>query len=307
MNIYSGVTQFKIPENTVVTFGKFDGIHMGHMALINTAAKIAKENNLKLCIFTFDILPSISMGRFDASLITTNYEKRNMFKEAGVDYLVEFPFNESTKNLEPLTFIEKIIIGALSAKYLVVGSDWRFAVNRSGDCNTLIENSERFGYQVHVVEKELFSGQEISSTWIRKEIEEGNMENVNILLGYPYMVMGTVSRGRSLGRDLGFPTINIYPPSVKILPPNGVYASKVKVGSQEYYSITNVGVRPTVEDTTQVSVETYIFNFNGDLYNQEVTVEFFHYLRPEMKFDTIEKLVTQIESDKEFVKTFFLI
>lgn len=307
MIIYSKVTKFEIPENTVVTFGKFDGIHMGHMALINAASKIAKEHDLKLCIFTFDVLPNVNIHKFDSSVITTGYEKRKMFAESGIDYLVEYPFNEETKSIEPADFIENIICKTLKAKYLVVGSDWRFGCDRKGDCNTLLSYKEQFEYEVQIIEKEKYSEQIISSTWIRKELAQGNMENVNILLGYPYRIIGTVEYGRKIGRELGFPTINIIPSKEKILPPMGVYASRVIIGEKEKYGVTNIGVKPTVDDSNQVNVETHIIDFDDDLYGTEVVIELFHYLRPEMKFDTIEKLASQIEADKNFTKSFFLI
>lgn len=308
MNIYSGVTQFAIPEKTVVTFGKFDGIHMGHMTLINAAAKIAKDNGLKLAIFTFDILPSVSFGKFEATQITTSAEKRAMFNEAGVDYLIEYPFNEETSSMSPETFISKVIHETLNAAYVVVGADWHFGKDRAGDCTTLLGYRKLYEYEVHVIEKEIFNQREISSTWIRQEIREGNMENVNILLGYPYMIMDTVKKGAHLGAQMGFATVNLYPGKEKLLPPNGVYASKIFVDGKGYYGITNIGTRPTISDeNNEISVETHIFDFNQDIYDKQITVELYHFERPEIKFDTIDKLIAQVEADIEFTKTFFMI
>ena len=287
MNIFNGVTQFSIPDRTVVTFGKFDGIHMGHMALINTAGRIAREQGYKLAVFTFDVPPNLHFEKFEGTQITTNYEKRIMFADAGVDYLVEYPFNEETASMEPLEFIKRVIFGNLNAAHVEVG--------------------EELGFTTIIVEKEKYEQREISSTWIRGEIQLGNMENVNILLGYPYMIMGRVEEGRHLGKEMGFATVNIYPSPEKLLPPYGVYASKLIVDGNEYYAITNIGVRPTFDDSERISVETHLLNHEENMYGKEVRVELFHFERPEIKFDTVDKLISQVEADIEFTKTFFLL
>lgn len=150
MNIFNGVTQFSIPERTVVTFGKFDGIHMGHMALINTAGRIAREQGYKLAVFTFDVPPNLHFEKFEATQITTNYEKRKMFADAGVEYLVEYPFNENTASMEPLEFIKKVISGNLNAAHVVVGADWHFGKDRSGNCDVLLAGQKLYNYEVHI-------------------------------------------------------------------------------------------------------------------------------------------------------------
>ncbi len=308
MVIFSSETEFHIEERTVVTLGKFDGIHMGHMALINAAGKIAREKGYKLAVFTFDILPAVAAGRFEPSQITTNEEKREMFRDAYVDYLIEYPFNETTASMEPLDFIREVIADKLNAAYIVVGKDWHFGKDRSGNCDTLLAAKKLYNYEVELIDKEQFNQKDISSTWIRSEILSGNMENVNILLGYPYTIMGKVEYGKQLGIEMGFPTINIYPDEEKLLPPNGVYASKVKFEDKsEHYGITNIGMRPTFDDMEKLSVETHIFDFEGDIYGKFVKVELFHFQRPEMKFDTPEKLMVQVRTDMSFTRTFFMI
>ena len=230
-----------------------------------------------------------------------------MFADAGVDYLVEYPFNENTASMEPLEFIRRVIAGNLNAAHVVVGADWHFGKDRSGSIDVLMAGQKLYNYEVHVVEKEKFEQREISSTWIREEIQLGNMENVNILLGYPYMIIGNVEEGRHLGKEMGFATVNIYPSPEKLLPPYGVYASKVIVDGREYYAITNIGVRPTFNDSPRVSVETHLLNHDEDLYGREIRVELMHFERPEIRFDTVDKLASQVEADIEFTKTFFLL
>jgi riboflavin kinase/FMN adenylyltransferase len=251
--------------------------------------------------------PTLHFEKFEATQITTNYEKRKMFADAGVDYLVEYPFNENTASMEPLEFIRRVIAGNLNAAHVVVGADWHFGKDRSGSIDVLMAGQKLYNYEVHVVEKEKFEQREISSTWIREEIQLGNMENVNILLGYPYMIIGNVEEGRHLGKEMGFATVNIYPSPEKLLPPYGVYASKVIVDGREYYAITNIGVRPTFNDSPRVSVETHLLNHDEDLYGREIRVELMHFERPEIRFDTVDKLASQVEADIEFTKTFFLL
>lgn len=307
MEIISGVTEFHIDKRCVVTLGKFDGIHMGHMALINAAGKLAREHDLALAVFTFDVLPGVVFGKKDASQITTNLERRRLFMEAGVQYLIEFPFNNETSSMEPFEFIKKVIYESINAAYVVVGIDWQFGKDRTGNVDTLLSARKLFNFEVVAVEKEQYNGREISSTWIRDELISGNMENVNILLGYPYTIVGTVEHGKKMGGEMGFPTANIYPDSEKLLPPNGVYSVKVICDEKEYTGVANIGYRPTVENSTRLALETHIFDFEGDIYGKTITVMLYHFQRPEMKFETLEKLVAQINADKEFAKSFLLV
>lgn len=307
MEVISKTTEFHIDRPTVVTLGKFDGIHMGHMSLIRRAGKIARENNLALSVFTFAYSPDKVLKGSKRCQITTNDERRRMFEEAGVEYLVEFPFNLEIAGMEPLEFIKKVLYESFQAAYVVVGNDWCFGKDRSGSVETLLAARKLYNYEVSAVEKETYNSREISSSWIREELLNGNMENVNILLGYPYTIIGKVSYGKRLGNKLGFPTVNIYPDQEKLLPPNGVYTAKVVIDNKEYGGVANIGTRPTVEDTTELSVETHIFDFDRDIYGEDITIMLYHFQRPEMKFDSVDKLIAQVNADKEFAKTFLML
>ncbi len=298
---------FKIDRGSVVTFGKFDGIHMGHRSLIERAKAIAKENNLYSIVLSFNLLPGLSFKNNDKGVITTSNERRKICETLGIDALIEYPFDENTASMEPLEFIEKIIRNQLNAQYVVVGSDWRFGRDRKGDADLLKASQKLYRFEAVILEKELYQNREISSTWVREEIAKGNMENVNILLGYPYMIRGTVEHGRELGRELGFPTVNVFPGSNKLLPPYGVYASKVYIDDRTYYGMTNVGIKPTVSDSDRVSAETYIIDFNDNVYDKDITIELLHFERNEMKFDSVEKLKNQLTVDIEFTKSYFLL
>lgn len=298
---------FSLTGRSVVTFGKFDGIHKGHRKLFDKAKEIAKENNMFLVAFTFKAIKGLGYSYMEGDKITTANERYDIFKELGVDIVVEYPFDRETANMEPLKFIEEIIKNRLNAAYVVVGEDWSFGKDRAGDTIVLKAAQKLYKYEAVVLEKEYYSKKEISSSWIREELSEGNMENANILLGYPYTISGKVRHGNHLGTSLGVPTVNIIPEEDKILPPKGVYASKVIIDSETYYGITNIGTKPTVTDENIVTIETFILDFDKDVYKENIKVQLYHYQRPEMKFKDIDALTNQIAKDIEFTKTYFML
>ena len=210
-------------------------------------------------------------------------------------------------NMEPDDFIKDILVDKLKAKVLVVGTDYCFGKNRSGNVEFLIKNAARYGYETIVVEKEKFQGKDISSTYVREELKMGHMETVNVLLNRPYSISGIVAKGNQLGRTIDIPTINVYPTEIKLLPPNGVYASKILIDNIEYYGVTNLGTKPTVSDGYEISVETNVFYFDKDVYGNRVEVKLLHFLRQEMKFENIEALKKQMESDASFAKEMFML
>ncbi len=306
MRIISG-RNLKFDRNTVVTFGKFDGIHKGHRLLFEKAIEIGRGNHLEVVVFTFQMDAIAGSGQKVNQHITTVEQRRKIFEKLGIDTLVEYPLDMVTASMEPLEFIQKIIKDQLMATYIVVGQDWHFGVGRSGDVNTLKQWESIYNYQAVIVPKEIYHNKEISSSWIRDEIKEGNMENAYILLGNPYTIMGKVLHGNKIGRTLGFPTINIEPEADKILPPYGVYASKISYNNIEYFGMTNVGVRPTVTNDKKVVIETYLFGFDQEIYQETLDVQLFHYERPEIKYDNLEELKKQMKYDVEYTKSYFMI
>jgi riboflavin kinase/FMN adenylyltransferase len=207
--------------------------------------------------------------------------------------------------MEPEDFICRILIDKLHAKYVVVGTDYRFGKDRAGDAAMLVEVGEELGFTTIIVEKEKYQDKEISSTYIREELKVGHMETVNVLLNRPFNVTGVVSIGNQLGRKLDFPTINIYPTEYKLLPPNGVYATQTTIDGEKFYGVTNLGTKPTVSDAPEISVETFLFDFDKDVYGKKVDVEFIHFIRPEMKFEDVEGLKRQIAADSDFARNMF--
>lgn len=298
---------FALDQNTVVTFGKFDGVHKGHRSLLQKTFELAEKEALKVVVFTFQMSDDMQFERRVKEHITTLEERRRLFEDMGVDVLVEYPLDRETAAMEPLEFIEKIIRNSLSAQYVVVGEDWRFGKQRAGDVKTLISASDLYDFEAVILDKEKYQEREISSSWIRDEIRLGNMENAYLLLGYPYTLMGKVLHGNKIGRQLGFPTINMEPEEGKILPPLGVYATKVKYNGKEYFGTTSVGMRPTVTEDKKVTVETFLFDFEGEIYEEFLQVDFYHFERLEVKFDSVEALKKQMAYDVEFTKSYFMI
>ena len=298
---------FSLTGRTVVTFGKFDGIHKGHRKLFDKAREIAKAENMFLVAFTFKAAKGLSFPYMEGEKITTSKERYDIFKELGVDIVVEYPFDNDTAAMEPLSFIEEIIKKRLNAAYVVVGSDWSFGRDRAGNISVLKAAQKLYRYEAVVLEKELYNHREISSSWIREEVTNGNMENAAILLDYPYTISGNVCHGKKIGSTMGIPTVNIVPEDEKILPPYGVYASKVYIGNELYYGVTNIGVRPSVPEQSGLAIETFILDFDKDVYEENIKVCLCHFQRPEMKFSDMQALAKQIEQDVQFTKSYFMI
>lgn len=289
---------FQIEEPTAVTLGKFDGLHRGHELLMETVLRIRDEENVASVAFTFDIPPRNRVEHVTANVLTTNDEKQYIFEAQGIDYLIECPFTEEVMSMEPKAFIEWIA-KSLNMKYVVVGDDFRFGHKRSGDFHTLQQYEDLYGYKTIVIDKLKDSNRDISSTYVREEIAKGNIKKANQLLGYNYFIKSEILHGRKLGRKIGIPTINMILPADKLLPPNGVYVSEVLVDGKKYVGVTNVGCKPTVSDENIVGVETYIYDFNQDVYGEKIVVSFVDYIRPEKKFDSVEELKAQMETDIE--------
>ena len=307
MEYIHGVEEFRFDKNTAVTLGKFDGVHMGHQKLISIVKEKAEEKNLLAAAFTFDRIPLSICPQKQQHFITTNSERRVIMDKLGLDVEIEYPFTESLMNTEPEDFIEKIIIGKLNAKVVVVGTDYHFGKGRGGDAEMLLSRGPEYGFETVVVEKEKHQEREISSTYVREELMLGHMETVNVLLGRPYSIDGIVCPGNQLGRKMMIPTMNIYPQESKLLPPNGVYASVTVLDGKEYGGVTNIGVKPTVSDESMVGVETNLFGYEGDAYGKQIQVRLLHFIRPEMKFENIEALAKQMESDAEFSKSMLML
>lgn len=307
MEYIHGTEDFKLERSSAVTLGKFDGVHLGHQKLISIVKEKAEEQGLLSVMFTFDRIPLSICPQKNQHFLSTNSERRMLCENYGIDVEVEYPFTTTLMNMEPEEFVSDILINKLKAKVIVVGTDYCFGRDRSGNVEFLISNAAKYGYETIVVEKEKFQDKDISSTYVREELKLGHMETVNVLLNRPYSITGIVAKGNQLGRKLEIPTINVYPTEIKLLPLNGVYASRILIDGVWYYGVTNLGTKPTISDGYEVSVETNVFDFDKDVYGNRVEVALYHFLRQEMKFENVEALKKQMESDASFAKEMFLI
>lgn len=302
MEYIRNTTEIQIAEPTVLTLGKFDGLHMGHKLLVDTMMEKKKEG-LKTVMFTFDIPPKAVVDRQKQCVLTTRSEKEEIFSQTGIDCLIEYPFTEEIRSMEPEEFI-RMLVERLHVKCIVAGTDFHFGHNRSGNFETLQKFGPIYGFETIIVEKKTYEDRDISSSFVREEIQNGHMEKANMLLGYEYFVKGEVVHGKKLGRKLGIPTVNLIPPKEKLLPPFGVYVSRILVDGKVFGGITNVGKKPTIEGDNPTGVETHIFDYNEDVYGKEIEIQFLHYIRSEKKFDSVEKLKNQMTRDIEQGKTY---
>lgn len=285
MEIINGL-DFQL-QNSSVSLGKFDGVHRGHRFLLQ---EIQKNKSYIPTVFTFAMNTEIPK-------LYTQEEKNRVLEEIGIQREVVFPFNETTKHMSPEEFVEEILVKKMDAKHICVGKDFHFGKDRGGDIHTLERFQKKYGYELVTVPKLYDDGQVISSTRVRALMDQGNMRKVNELLERPFFVQGTVCHGEALGRTIGFPTANLLAPKGKKLPPFGVYATKVHCGTKVYAGVTNVGNKPTV-GSFATGIETCILDFEKDIYGKEIQVEFYEFIRPEMKFATLDDLKAQIAKDK---------
>lgn len=303
MRYIEETTDFQL-HNSVVTLGKFDGLHIGHRMLLDHVLEL-KQQGYQSVMFTFSLHPYNLFSEKEFSLVYTNEEKLYKLQEKGLDVLIAYPFTKETASLEAEEFIEEVLVKKVDAKVIVVGNDFCFGKNRKGNVDLLIKFASKYGYKVYAYEKVEYLGDVVSSTRVREELSKGNMEVVNHMLQNPYSIRSKVVHGRKLGRTFGMPTINMLPSEDKLLPPYGVYASSVEIDGESYYGVSNIGLKPTVRAEARPGIETYIFDYQGDLYGREVEVCLYHYQRPEVKFSGIEELKGQMEQDIENAKLYF--
>lgn len=296
MQIIQGTTKFQLEGKSATAIGKFDGIHKGHLSLLSRILA-QKKWGLKTVVFTLDPPPSVLFGKTDGKELTPLREKRSFFEEMGIDCLIEFPLNEKTAAIPAERFVEQILAAQMHTVYLAAGEDVSFGDRGKGNKELLLQMERRFGYEVEIIDKLLYGQREISSSYVREELEQGNMETVSELLGRYYSVAGRVEKGNQLGRKLGMPTVNLYPGEDKLLPPNGVYYSYVHCEGERYRAVTNIGKKPTVNQTSRLSVESYLYDFEENIYEQEIVTELLRFKRPEQKFEDVEALRRQMEQD----------
>ena len=281
----------------------FDGVHLGHSSVINRVIEIAKEKKSKSIIITFSNSPASYFSKDIIDLLITNYnEKIELLKKTELDYLFVIEFNEYIANLIPSDFINEILISLFNVKYIVFGYDNHFGKNREGTFEYTTQNFKDIQTELIIASKK--DKITISSTRIKEEIQNGRIVQANNLLGHKFSLSGNVVQGMKMGRKLGFPTANVaYEASEKIVPKNGVYYTITKLKDKEYVSVTNIGFKPSVQESNVVSVETHILDYNQSIYDQQITIIFIDRIRDEKKFNHLNDLIDQISKDIEIVRS----
>ena len=308
MKVHTDLNNFSA-LNPVVTIGTFDGVHLGHKKVIKRLQELAKDVNGETVIFTFYPHPRLVLNTHqdELRLINTLEEKKILLEAAGVDHLVVFPFTKEFSKLSYADFVEKILVGQIGMKSLVVGYDHKFGHKRKGTYEDLKVYANQLNFNIEQLEVLNVDTIDISSTKIRQALAEGDIETTNKYLGHRYFIKGIVVDGKKIGHEIGFPTANIDPQeSYKLVPKDGVYAVKVEIEDVIYTGMLNIGFRPTVNhQMDNRSIEVNIFDFDQNIYYKNISIYFYKRIRNEQMFKGIDALKEQLVKDKETVLEFF--
>lgn len=282
----------------------FDGVHLGHKCIIDELKKVGSAHNLETAILTFWPHPRFVFNpNEDLKLLNTLDEKTLLMEKYGINNLFLKEFDEEFRNLTGEEFVRQILVDKLNVKYLIIGYDHSFGKNKSGNFELLQNLSKELDFEVEQMEAINIHENNISSTKIRNALLAGNILEANEMLGYSYSVSGTVGHGKKLGRTIGYPTANIETENIKLLPKKGAYIVETFVNDQLYKGMLSVGTNPTVNGD-KLTVEVYILDFEGDIYDEKITVKFRDFLHEEIKFEGLEKLIERLDEDKSLTENF---
>ncbi len=302
MRVFHGLNDFVKIKNAVVTSGTFDGVHFGHQQILARLKEITTAMEGENVVITFWPHPRFVLSGMDIDLklISTLDEKIERLSDFGVDNLLIIPFDKQFASLSSLEFIQKILVDTVQTKKLVMGYDHRFGRNREGGFDFLMENAHNFGFEVEEIPRQEVEEIAVSSTKIRQALQHSDVQTAAKYLGRPYQLRGEVVGGAKLGRKIGFPTANLLiKETYKLIPENGIYAVKAFHDGKAYDAMLNIGVRPTVENAGERSIETHLFNFNKEIYGETITIHLIDHLRHEQKFANLEGLKHQLSIDRE--------
>jgi len=295
-----------IVDASALTIGTFDGMHLGHIHLIENMLALSEKNNYSSVVITFNPNPFIVLNNLDKSKyhLINSMKRFEILESLGVDYLCEIEFDNSLAQLSAYDFLSNFIINPFNPKDVVIGYDHHFGRGREGNSSFLDKYSSLHNYSLKVVEAYRINGAIISSSLIRSLIQSGDVLRSKELLGYNYSLRGTVVKGSRIGREIGFPTANIDIKSIEqIFPQNGVYLIKSKINEDYYHGMCNIGYKPTLTSGDKMSIEVHFFNYNKfDLYNKKLDIEFVDYVRSERKFENIEDLKLQLSKDRDYCR-----
>lgn len=293
--VYWGEGEFRLARS-VVTIGNFDGIHIGHQEILERGRAIAGERGIPLVVISFEPHPGkVLCPQKAPEIINTERQKRELLRQQGVDYYFVIRFSPEFSRMEPETFLNMILVESLGVEHVLVGADFVFGRKRSGNVEFMKHFGSGHGYSVDPVPQVSLDGEVVSSSGIRSLLKNGKIRKANRFLGRYYYMEGIVVHGEQLGKKLGFPTANIISEN-ELTPLLGVYASSTIAGGNQYQSVTNIGFKPTFGGK-KIIVETHLFDFDMDIYGEEITVAYVEYIRPEVMFDSVDKLVEEIKND----------
>jgi riboflavin kinase/FMN adenylyltransferase len=301
MKIYHNLDDFSQLPNAVVTSGTFDGVHLGHQKILDRLKEVASKHSGETVVITFWPHPRLVLNPTDTKLklLNTFEERIELIKEQGIQHLLRIPFTKEFSNISSADFIQKILVGKIGTRKLVIGYDHHFGKNREGSFEQLQLNGPRFGFDVEEIPRQEIENIGISSTKIRTALEAGDVAGASTLLGRAYSITGRVVQGEKLGRMLGFPTANLDLDShYKLIPAEGIYAVMVLHEGQTYKGMLYIGQRPTVGGIHQ-TIEVNIFDFDKDIYGETLTVQFISNIRQDIKFNDLEALKKQLALDKQ--------
>jgi len=309
MKIYHHIDEFTPVKNAVVTIGTFDGVHIGHRKIISRLKELAAAAGGETVILTFFPHPRMILHPEDEAikLITTINEKAELLERMGIDHLIITPFSRDFSNQSAEAYIRDVLVKKIGTKTIVIGYDHRFGKDRQGGLQDLLRLAPEYDFEVLEIPEQDINDVAISSTRIRTALLDGSIDIANECLGYPFFITGKVIRGDQLGRQLGYPTANLMVEErYKLIPSDGIYAVKVKVEGKEYKGMAYIGHRPTVNGMSR-NIEVNIFEFNADIYNKQLRMEFLHFVREDIHFASLDELVIQLGKDKEDVLALLVI
>nr|WP_294784230.1 bifunctional riboflavin kinase/FAD synthetase [uncultured Flavobacterium sp.] len=299
MKLFHSINDFQSTKKTILTLGTFDGVHIGHKKILERITQNTENGKYESLVLTFFPHPRMVLQeKSEIRLLNTITEKIELLEETGIENLIVHPFNESFSRLTAEEFVHTILVDKFQIQKIIIGHDHRFGRNRTANIDDLIAFGKEYGFEVEQISAEEIQDVSVSSTKIRKALNEGNMALANEYLGYDYFLNGTVVKGKQLGRTIGFPTANIHiEEDYKLIPKIGVYVVKAVVNQEIVYGMMNIGFNPTVNGEKQTT-EVHLFNFDKDIYDQNIKVSLLHYIREEQKFGSIDALKAQLHQDQ---------
>jgi len=300
MKVFENILEYKPSRESIVTIGTFDGVHIGHRKIITDMVAKGKKENLLTILLTFFPHPRMVLQKdSNIKMIDTINEKKNIFKKLGVEVLIIQPFTKDFSRMSAIKFTRDILVNGLKVSKLMIGYDHRFGRNREATVQTLKGFGLDYNFKVDEIPAQDIESISVSSTKVRNAIRSGDFKLVNKFLDRPFNLSGKIIKGDELGRKIGYPTANLkISEKYKLKPQNGVYLIRTKLEKQTYFGMMNIGIRPTISAKNN-QIETHLFNFNGNLYDHEMTLEILEKIRVEKKFESIEKLKIQLDIDKK--------